>query len=637
MIVSKANSIRFYEVNDLMSSFDNTKSTVEPFENHLMYSYRQVYYNTDIIRLQVKCSLSDTPTLKVWDNGAWSAPMSGVVEVSYPTEDIKIIEYPIDFSTFISECIYFKVEGDTETYKSEVIQILTEEDGNLLQIEWYNSDSAFEIDYSTDISFMARIRGLLKDYEPQGEIKTYNNQGELSKLKEIVIRALNLQTEMIARYMVETLTIAMAHDKFYINEVEYITENKPDVRPLKGSNLSELSNILTQRNVIGVNSHDIGFDSDVVGGGGMTEDSEIGKANSIAFIRQDSNDANFDNTLFAERPFENHLLYRYTQKFISGDTPTIHVKTKDGVAIPTITAIKQDYTNVNIIPTLIATYTDFKIYTFNIDMSLYGSNFRVKVVAGSDTWMSEPIEVITDIDYFLMLEWFNFDNAFDCEYSTGLTHFIRIEGILKDYEPGGEMSLYDNQGELTKLKEVVIRVLRLETGVIPDYLAEKIRVAMAHDKFFVNDIEYVSDSLPDITSLNFTNFKELAVSLVQRNVLGINTHDIGFDVDAMATCTMVKVLEDLNASGNIQFAIPTDHMIHTVTVFYNAGSGLLVKAGSTPGGNEVIYGIRPDATDDNITVNIHQDFQGISTLYMSITGTAADLDIYVQLIKNRPA
>lgn len=636
MIVSKANSIRFYKIDDLLSSFDNTKSTVEPFENHLMYSYRQVYYDSDTIRLQVKCSLSDTLTLKAFDDGEWSSAMPGVVEVSYPADDIKIIEYPIDFSTFVSKCVYFKVEGDTETYKSEVVQILTEEDENILQVEWYNSDSAFEIDYSTDISFMVRIRGIMKDYEPQGEIKTYSNQGELTKLKEVVVRGLKLQTEVIARYMVETLTIAMAHDKFYVNEVEYITENKPDVSPLNGSNLFELSNLLTQRTIIGINSHDIGFDSDVVGDGGMTEDSEIGKANSIAFIRQDSNDSNFDNTLFAERPFENHLLYRYTQKFISGDTPTIHVKIKDGVAVPTITAIKQDYTNVNILPTLIATYTDFKIYTFVVDMSLYGINFRVKVVAGSDTWMSEPVEVIIDIDYFLMLEWFNFDNAFDCEYSTGLTHFVRIEGILKDYEPGGEMSLYDNQGELSKLKETVIRILRLQTGVIPDYLAEKIRVGMAHDKFFINDVEYVSDSLPEISTVDFTNFKELAVSLVQRNVLGINTNDIGFDVDAMATCTMVRVLEDLSASGNIQFAIPTDYMIHTVTVFYNAGSGLLVKAGSTPGGNEVIYGIRPDATDDNITVNIHQDFKSLSTLYMAITGTAADLDVYVQLIKNRP-
>ena len=637
MIVSKANSIRFYQVNDLLSSMDNTKSTLEPFENHLMYNYRQLYYNTDVVRIQIKCSLSDMIVVQVFDNGAWQSALTGVVEVSYPSEDIKIIEYNVTMSTFTSECIYLRVVGDTETYKSEVIQILSEEDDNLLQIEWYNSDSAFELDYSTDISFMIRIRGLLKDYEPLGEIKTYDNQGEKVKLKEVVVRGLKLQTEVIARYMVELLAIAMAHNKFYVNEVEYITESKPDVSPFKGSNLFELSNVLTQRTVIGINTHDIGFDSDVVGVGGMTNDSEIGKANSIAFIRQDSNEGNFDNTFFNERQFENHLLYNYTQKFINSDAPKIHVKTKDGIAVPTITAIKKDYTNINIVPSLEATYTDFKIYTFEVDMSLYGVNFRVKVIAGSETWMSEPIEVISDIDYYLKLEWFNFDNAFDCEYSTGLTHFVRIEGITRDYEPAGEVSLYDNQGELTKLKETVIRTLMLETGVIPDYLAEKIRVGMAHDKFFVNDVDFVTDSLPDIKTVGFTNFKELSVSLTQRNVLGINTHDIGFDVDALAVSDLVRVLEEENASGNIQFTIPIDYMIHTVTVFHNAGTGLLVTAGSTPGGNEVIYGIRPDLTDDNITVNIHQDFKSLSTLYMSITGTGADLDIYVQLIKNRPA
>jgi hypothetical protein len=628
MIISKANSIRFYEVNALMSSFDNTIEGVY---------YQKYDGDNDQVIIQVKVDVGETPTMQVIKlNGQLGLVIPKGKEATYT--DFEIWEFRITMRDIVDTFFQFKVTSDTTAvvFKSEPIERLSDV-SELTLIEWYNSDSAFEMDYSTGISNYIRIESILKDYEPQGEIKTYDNQGELSKLKEIVVRGLKLQTEFIPRVLAEVLIIAMAHDKFYVNEVEYITKDKPEINNISLSDWCDLSVVLTQRNIIGINSHDTGFDSDIVGDGGMTEDSEIGKANSIAFIRQDSNDVNFDNTLFAERPFENHLLYRYTQKFISGDTVTIHVKVAILIAIPTVTAIKQDYTNINIVPSLIATYTDFKIYTFNVDMSLYGSNFRVKVVAGSDTWMSEPVEVISDIDYFLILEWFNFDNAFDCEYSTGLTHFIRIEGILKDYEPGGEMSLYDNQGELSKLKETVIRILRLQTGVIPDYLAEKIRVGMAHDKFFVNDIEYVSDSLPDISTVNFTNLKELSVSLVQRNVLGINTHDIGFDVDAMATCTMVKVLEDLNTSGNIQFAIPVDHMIHTVTVFHNAGTGLLVTAGSTPGGNEVIYGIRPDSTDNkNITANIHQDFKDLSTLYMSITGTAADLDVYVQLIKNRP-
>ena len=639
MIVSKANSIRFYEVDDLLPSFDNTKLMDEPFENHLIYGYRQLFYSTDVVTVQVKTDPSEVPTMKIKDNGSW-VTVTKSQKVIYA--EYEIWEFVITMSDYTDSKLYAYCYGTisaptriTDEYYSQAIEIVDEND-YLLQIEYYNSDAAFEIDYNTDISFLLRIEGILKDYEPQGEIKTYDNQGELVKLKEIVVRGLKLQTGLIPRYMAETLTIAMAHDKFYVNEVEYITENKPEISPLNGSNLLELSNVLTQRKVIGINSHDIGFDSDVIGDGGMTEDSEIGKANSIAFIRQDSNDANFDNTLFAERPFENHLLYRYTQKFINGDTVTIHIKTADGIAIPTVTAIKQDYTNINIVPTLEASYTDFKIYTFEVDMSLYGINFRVKVVAGGDTWMSEPIEVISDIDYFLRLEWFNFDNAFDCEYSTGLTHFVRIEGITKDYEPAGEMSLYDNQGELTKLKETVIRTLKLETGVIPDYLAEKIRVGMAHDKFFVNDVEFVTDSLPEIESLNFTNFKELSVVLTQRNVLGLNTHDIGFDVDALAVSDLVKVLKKVNQSGNIQFTIDADYMVHTVTVFHNVGTDLLLTAGTTPSGNEVIYGIRPSSIDSNITVNIHQDFQSISTLYMSITGTGADLDIYVQLIKNRP-
>ena len=41
----------------------------------------------------------------------------------------------------------------------------------------------------------------------------------------------------------------MAHDKFYVNEVEYITENKPDISNISLSDWCELSNVLTQNNI----------------------------------------------------------------------------------------------------------------------------------------------------------------------------------------------------------------------------------------------------------------------------------------------------------------------------------------------------------------------------------------------------
>jgi hypothetical protein len=115
------------------------------------------------------------------------------------------------------------------------------------------------------------------------------------------------------------------------------------------------------------------------------------------------------------------------------------------------------------------------------------------------------------------------------DYSTGIVHQMWIDAELVAATPGGEISIFLNQGRATKLKEIVRRVANLECRV-PHYIAEQLTLAMAHDRFYVNEIEYTNDKKAPYDRMGNSNLFAFTAELTQRNAVGINTHDTGFNV-----------------------------------------------------------------------------------------------------------
>ena len=195
----------------------------------------------------------------------------------------------------------------------------------------------------------------------------------------------------------------------------------------------------------------------------------ISQANSIRFKKVDSNLPGFDNTLLANEQFYNDKIVNYCQRWKSTDTEKVIIKS-DSDTIPTVIATKLNKTTETITAVLIASYDqdndstdDLFFFSFDVDFSLFTTETFITVTQGAVVYKSEPIiGDITDevtIGEYLKLEYFNVDNAFQLEFSTGITFSIYIPAILKDYSFGGESSIYDNQDELEKLKETVQRIL----------------------------------------------------------------------------------------------------------------------------------------------------------------------------------
>jgi hypothetical protein len=364
----------------------------------------------------------------------------------------------------------------------------------------------------------------------------------------------------------------------------------------------------------------------------------IGQINSIRFRPVNSDLPNFANTFLANEKFYNDGIITYCQRFLPSDTITIQIKS-DSATVPTVTATKIDKTTVSITASLVSSYSSVYFFEFDVDMSLFSDESYITVVQGSETWKSEPFKGCTELQEEInnqevqTIEYFNFDNAFQVDFSTGITFKLYVNSVLKDYEFGGESSDYDNQDELTKLKETVQRSFVFRTLEIPRYIAETIRLASSCDNLVINDISYVRTELPEISQVEGTNFVDYSMTLNDKEYLGVNSHDIGFDVDTPTVNNEIMVLHIANASGGGTFSITGGYLIHTLTAEYVSGTTVEVKIGTTIGGNELVNEFNLSSSITRTVAQVHSDESDSNyDIYSTVTGGVANLTL--QLIKN---
>lgn len=382
----------------------------------------------------------------------------------------------------------------------------------------------------------------------------------------------------------------------------------------------------------------------------------ISVASSISFKKQDGLLPSFDNTLHADRTDFRIAKHPFYQTFFTTDKT---VKIQAELTTGQVLSLQQSDGTLKMGQVVWSAFTsmtgeelvislaNYDYWECVIDMSLYKTGyvkFRAVILedeAVVETWLSEPCEVI-DPDYirYLQIEYFMYDeNAFNCYYvnkteADRLTGLIRIRGTLRDYKPGGETDVFDNQNEVIKTKAVLKRMMTLKTEPIPDYMAEKLSAALAHDKFFVNEVEFVAEKEPEYDQGN-GDIAALTCQLTQRAVIGLNAHDTGYNCDATTGTDMI-VLQELSASGQKSFTITDDYMVLTITGEQTAGSPV-ITAGTTPGGTDILLGMNLSATYVAEVALVPVDKASIpgGTLYVTISGVGATANIYIATIKNR--
>jgi hypothetical protein len=253
---------------------------------------------------------------------------------------------------------------------------------------------------------------------------------------------------------------------------------------------------------------------------------QIPLSNTLRMVRTDnqgSNLQNFDNRLLHQEDYVDYNDRPYYQKVSGSDVMLIQFATD--VALGSITAGIYNLSNVLVSDetsniSLILTSTSFSFYNLSITVATEGF-YYLKITFGTpDTYQSEYFQIDGyETDNVLKIEYNTSEND-GIIYDNSETFVIRLEGRLVEYKPGQEKEVYENYNQaLVNLNSFPIRAVTLEYGPIPRYMVEKLNLALSHQVFKVNDVEYQSKDGPDTSLLKdgvvITNLYADTVNLQQ--------------------------------------------------------------------------------------------------------------------------
>lgn len=191
----------------------------------------------------------------VLDVNYTGAEQSLRVNSLYNLEDYNIYEFDIDMFDFTDKKIQVNItETDdnvsfpAEVYLSEVLDIAETQEGTL-SIEYYN-DNNTDIFYATGIKNKIRIP---IEYFAGGY--SDNVESERTDSNTYLINSEAYENDLIAfklmpKQMMRKVVQSLSHRFVFLNDVQYIKEDSPEIVPLIGSNLYRLNAQMTKSNAV---------------------------------------------------------------------------------------------------------------------------------------------------------------------------------------------------------------------------------------------------------------------------------------------------------------------------------------------------------------------------------------------------
>jgi len=163
---------------------------------------------------------------------------------------------------------------------------------------------------------------------------------------------------------------------------------------------------------------------------------------------------------------------------------------------------------------------DFDVYEAVIPLAAFEGFYHLEATA-SDTdprytnqvWISEPIWVETLHADHVLIEWSDTKVIDDCDFSTGIEHIARIEGVFYKFGIDGEKeTMEDDQGRIIPLKAIKKKQLTLETNHLPPYMVDKLTTAITHDNITINSLPIQTAELGEIEQVEGNSMQKLTIT-----------------------------------------------------------------------------------------------------------------------------
>ena len=384
----------------------------------------------------------------------------------------------------------------------------------------------------------------------------------------------------------------------------------------------------------------------------------ISKFNALEFKARDGLLPNWENTLSDEVEFDGSISSCYVQKFLRQNIIKTQIKTDyDSVSAflfddqggESSIPVNLIYESEDELTGFVTKFFQFDLtnlatgtYYVDIrgvkagDVNQYHRSEKFEIVQGEVRYRRN-VDGVTSyrvVPNHLKVSAKNTDNRFDLYFQDGFSTEIWIPAKIHEVQTDNEIDVYDNNGNLTKLKEVVQNAFTLKsTEPTPRFLAQKIQYLAGLSFFEINDILYVSSESGE--NEYFGNLSEtiLTMTLVQQFAVGVNSDNeeaiikLPTEMDAVFNPTI------LGGSGNGNFVIPQGYRLIGIVITLASGTEATVTIGTQPAGTDILRAT--EVTSDKPHIDFSRNFSKEEeyTLYYSITGVSASVNLYLNTIR----
>ena len=264
LVISRANSIHFVEVNTDLPNIENTLSFDERYAAFTTKDYCQKWQHDDVVTVQITSDVATSPLVEVL-----APELLGTRPVTLKTSytDRYYFEFTIDFSSYTDKHIQIRVTQGAIVWLSEVQEnsdLDSDLDlGYLLKCEYTNKDQPsavdnVQIDYTTGIEFFLYFEAQSKDAGYSGEDEIFVNVSETKLIASQLFKTRQLKTDFLPEFMLDKITLAGKHFLFIINDLRYVANELPDLTQT-GSNRAALEWTLTHNEILGLSTDDKGL------------------------------------------------------------------------------------------------------------------------------------------------------------------------------------------------------------------------------------------------------------------------------------------------------------------------------------------------------------------------------------------
>lgn len=251
--------------------------------------------------------------------------------------------------------------------------------------------------------------------------------------------------------------------------------------------------------------------------------------------------------------------------------------------------------------------------------------------------ISEPMHVALAQENTLLLQYKNSVNDFDTIFDTGIVFNFRVESAIKDFTPGNNRAIYNDQrANPTLLSAVPYRKFKFYIGFqygLPAWVVDKVNFIQSVDQVKYNNIYYqiVEGAEFEIETNENNSFAGGSIEVQPTNNNFNRYSTIPSEDGDNIFYNMGRRSDHFNIGDN--FNVPgvfkSASLLEQILVTKRGPAGTLtITFGTTPGGSEI--GIF-DVDDSKFIQTGPYWFTGTTTVY--VTGLdVADVDIDIQFL-----